>query len=199
MTRLAGVTDFDAPTRAYLESVLHGNFDEIPNSLSTLALQPAILKAAVGLWQAVMSGGEVPRPLKWMVGNLASKAHGCMYCSAHTVTGAGRSGVAPEKLAALWSFESSPLFDDRERTALRFAFLAAQVPNGLDDAHFDAMKQYFSDAAIAEILAVVAVYGFYNRWNDSLATPLETHPRETALAHLSAHGWTPGAHAPRPE
>jgi alkylhydroperoxidase family enzyme len=192
--RLQGVSTYDAPTLEFLETVLHGNFDEIPNSISTLALRPEILRAAVTLWQAVMLVGVVEKPLKWMVGSIASKAHGCMYCAAHTVTGAGKSGVSAEKLNALWSFESSPLFAPSERVALRFAYLAAQAPNGLADTDFDSMKQHFSDAQIAEILAVVAVYGFYNRWNDSLATPLETVPAAVASARLGADGWNIGSH-----
>ena len=193
--RLQGVRNYDATTLEFLEAVLHGNFDEIPNSISTLALRPEILKAAVMLWQAVMLVGLVPKPLKWMVGSIASKAHGCMYCAAHTVTGAGKSGVPAEKLNALWSFESSPLFSNQERVALRFAYLAAQVPNGLVETDFDSMKEHFKDAEIAELLAVVALYGFYNRWNDSLATPLEAAPMAVAAARLGADGWQIGNHA----
>ena len=129
-----------------------------------------------------------------MVGNIASKAHDCMYCAEHIVTGAGKAGVAADKLGALWSFESSALFDDRKRIALRFAFLGAQSPNGLNDSDCVDMKLYFSDPQIAEILAVVSAYGFFNRWNDSLATPLEVAPKLTAQEHLADHGWQLGRH-----
>jgi alkylhydroperoxidase family enzyme len=194
MARLTPIEHFDAPTRQMLDGVLRGNFDEVPNSIGTLALRPPILESSVLLWQAVMGPGQVDRALKWMVGNIASKAHGCMYCAAHTVTGAGKAGVAADKLDALWSFESSALFDERERTALRFAFLGAQSPNGLNDSDFVEMKVYFSEPQIAEILAVVSVYGFFNRWNDSLATPLEIAPKTFAQEHLGSHGWEPGRH-----
>jgi hypothetical protein len=37
--------------------------------------------------------------------------------------------------------------------------------------------------------------GFLNRWNDTLATPLETGPRNFAECHLAATGWEIGKHA----
>ena len=39
------------------------------------------------------------------------------------------------------------------------------------------------------------MFGWMNRWNDTLATQLEDHPLEFARAHLTASGWTPGVHA----
>ena len=50
------------------------------------------------------------------------------------------------------------------------------------------------DEQIVELLAVVSLYGFFNRWNDSLATPLERLPREFAQEHLGGHGWELGPH-----
>jgi alkylhydroperoxidase family enzyme len=178
-----------------LQARLKADFDELPNSIRTLAWRPPILQASVDLWHAVMGEGTVPRGLKWMVANLASKAAGCMYCSAHTVGGATRSGVEDAKTAALWEFESSPLFSDAERAALGFGLKAAQVPNGVTDEDFAQLRRHFSPEQCAELLAVVAIYGFFNRWNDSLATPLEPAATRHAGEQLGASGWRPGRHA----
>jgi len=180
---------------AALQGRLRADFDHLPNSIRTLAWRPPILHAVVDLWQAVMGEGTVPRDLKWMVGNLASKAAGCMYCSAHTVTGASRSRAENAKTAALWSFESSPLFTAAERAALAMALHAAQVPNGVTDQDFAELRRHFSPEQCAELLAVVAIYGFFNRWNDSLATPLEPDAAGHAAQQLGTSGWRPGRHA----
>jgi len=45
-----------------------------------------------------------------------------------------------------------------------------------------------------EIIAVIAFYGFLNRWNDSLATELETSPLSFAQCTLAASGWSAGKH-----
>jgi alkylhydroperoxidase family enzyme len=192
--RLPGLKPEEIASIGEIAAVLRGSFHELPNSITTLAYQPPVLKAVLALWHAVMEEGSVDKRLKWMVAHLASRAHGCMYCSAHSATGAGTSGVPPEKVEALWTFEYSPLFSDEERAALRFALAAGQSPNAVTDPIFSELRLHFAEAQVAELLAVIAIYGFFNRWNDSLATPLEPTPREFAQKHLSASGWTVGNH-----
>jgi hypothetical protein len=38
------------------------------------------------------------------------------------------------------------------------------------------------------------LFGWLNRWNDTMATDLETHPLEFGLSTLSDSGWVPGKH-----
>jgi hypothetical protein len=59
------------------------------------------------------------------------------------------------------------------------------------------LKQHGSDDEIVEILGVVALFGYLNRWNDSMATMLEPDAVETGRKHLGAHGWSPGKHGER--
>jgi hypothetical protein len=42
----------------------------------------------------------------------------------------------------------------------------------------------------------VALFGFMNRWNDTMATPLEAEPLEVGEKHLAGRGWEVGKHAP---
>lgn len=113
---------------------------------------------------------------------------------AHNAGGSLRSGIKDEKLAAVWEFRTSPLFDDRERVALEFAIAAASQPNDVTDELFARMKQHWSEGEIVEITALVAYFGFMNRFNDTMATPLEDEPAEVAAKHIAAHGWSIGKH-----
>jgi alkylhydroperoxidase family enzyme len=113
---------------------------------------------------------------------------------AHNAGGSLRSGIKDEKLAAVWEFRTSPLFDDRERVALEFAIAAASQPNDVTDELFDRMKRYWSEGEIVEITALIAYFGFMNRFNDTMATPLEEEPAEIAEKHIAAHGWEIGKH-----
>lgn len=94
----------------------------------------------------------------------------------------------------MWEYSTSPLFTQAERIALDFAFAAASQPNAVTDELFAAMKQHWSEEQIVEIASVVALFGFTNRWNDTMATPLEDEPLEAGEKHLAKHGWTPGKH-----
>ena len=49
-------------------------------------------------------------------------------------------------------------------------------------------------AKIVELLGVVAMFAFLNRWNDTMATPLEAVPTALARDVLGAQGWDPGKH-----
>jgi hypothetical protein len=44
------------------------------------------------------------------------------------------------------------------------------------------------------ILGVVALFGFLNRWNDSMGTTLETPAVEVGAEHLAGRGWQVGKH-----
>jgi alkylhydroperoxidase family enzyme len=113
---------------------------------------------------------------------------------AHNAGGSLRSGIKDEKLAAVWEFRTSPLFDERERVALEFAIAAASQPNDVTDELFDRMKRRWSEGEIVEITALIAYFGFMNRFNDTMATPLEDEPIEVAEKHIAQHGWKLGKH-----
>ena len=169
------------------------DFAELPGSVATLGYRPDILQGTLGLWQAVMGAGTLPAELKYLAGYLASMSAGCRYCSAHTASNAAQ-GAGSDKVAAVWDYERSPLFSEAERAALRFAQLAGQAPSGVQDEDVAELKRHYSETEIVELLAVVALYGFFNRWNDSLAIPLEATPLSFAKATIAAHGWEVGNH-----
>ena len=166
-----------------------------PNSLKIMAHRPDILRGFLALSAAVLGPNAALAPaLRQMIAHVASTAAGCNYCQAHTAHGAHERGVADEKIAALWSYQTDPQFSEAERAALALAQAGASHPNGATQAHFDALQGYFSDAEICEIVAVIATFGFLNRWNDTLATELEDSPLAYAESHLVGNGWKPKPH-----
>ncbi len=166
-----------------------------PNSLLTMAHWPEMVQAMGAAMAVVLGSGELDTELKRLVSFVASNAAGCRYCQAHTSHGAEHAGVPAEKIAAAYEFETSPLFSEAERAALRIAARAAMVPNAVEDADFDRLKKYYSEREIVELVGVIAMFGFLNRWNDTLATQLEDAPRAFAEETLAAHGWEGDKHA----
>ena len=147
----------------------------VVNSILTLGRRPEMLRTFIDFSRAVMGPGVVSQ--------------------AHTATAAQLRGVALEKVEAVYEFESSPLFDGRERAALRLARDAALVPNMTTAEHFEALREHFGDDEIVELVAVIAIFGFLNRWNDTMGTALEEEPLGFASEHLRDAGWEPGKHA----
>jgi alkylhydroperoxidase family enzyme len=166
-----------------------------PNSVLTMQRKPKLVQALAQMNAAVMDPqGEVDLGFKRLVGHLASKAAGCLYCQAHTLLGAKNFGIDEAKLAAIWSYTTSPLFSEKERLALDFALAAGSQPNAVTDTQFAEMQRHWRDNQIVEILGVVALFGFLNRWNDTMATPLEPVPVAVATAALGSAGWHAGKH-----
>lgn len=166
----------------------------VPNSVLTMAHWPELLEAFRGLVAVIYGESELDNGFKRLIGHATSFAAGCRYCQAHTAHGANSLGVGEEKLAALYDFEESRHFEPRERAALALAFAAGATPNGAEDAHFERLSEHFSEREQVEIMAVIAMFGFLNRWNDTLATTLEAEPTDYAKAELAKHGWDKGAH-----
>ncbi len=167
----------------------------IPNSLLTMQRKPKMVKGFGVLTKAVMDpDGDVDLGFKRLIAHFASRAAGCQYCEAHSLIAAEIHGIAPEKVDALWEYHSSPLYTEAERVALDYALAAGSVPNAVDDALMTRMRAHWSDDQICEILGAVCLYGFLNRWNDSMATELEDSPKAMGERVLKQGGWDGGKH-----
>lgn len=171
------------------------NLGFIPNSILIMQRKPKLAKALAQLTAAVWDPeGKVDRGLKRLIAHVASRTAGCQYCMAHTAGGALHFGVEDKKLAAVWDYQTSPLFSSAERSALDFAVAGASVPNAVTDEMFVELRKYWTEEQIVEIVGVIATFGFLNRWNDTLATPLEDEPITVGERFLASRGWSPGKH-----
>lgn len=169
----------------------------VPNSVLTMQRDPKLVHAFVTLQGAIWGpDSKVDRGLKRLIAHVASRSAGDAYSMAHTASGALHFGVAPEKLAAVSDFAASALFTPAEKAALAIANAAGRAPNAVTDDMFAHLRTHWSDVDIVEIVAAIAATGFVNRWNATMATPLEDEPMQAGHDHLAASGWTPGAHQP---
>ncbi len=167
----------------------------VPNSLLTMQRVPAMVRGFGELTRAVMDpAGTVDLGFMRLIAHFASRAAGCQYCEAHSLVAAEIHGISREKLAALWEYQKSPLYSEAEKAALDFALAAGSVPNAVDEALMARMKAHWTEDQIVRILGAVCLYGFLNRWNDSMATDLEEAPRKMGEEVLARGGWTGGKH-----
>ena len=167
----------------------------VPNSVLIMQRRPKMVKALAQLAAAVWDPESAVAPgFKRLLAHFASRAAGCNYCMAHTAGGALHLGVDEKKLDALWDYQTSPLFDEAERAALDFALAAAAVPNDVSDAMFTEMRKHWTEDQMVEIVGVISLFGFMNRWNDTMATPLEQEPIAVGEKFLARRGWDKGKH-----
>ena len=194
MTAISPLTPAEIPELQPVLETAEASMGFVPTSLLTMAHWPELLPAFAGLAGTVLNSGELDRGLKQLIALLTSHAAGCRYCQAHTSHSAHRSDVSPEKIGAVFEYEKSPLFSAAERTALRVAAHAGMVPNAVEASDMVLLREHFSEKQCVEIVAVISLFGFLNRWNDTMATTLEDKPMDFASSQLTDIGWTAGKH-----
>ena len=167
-----------------------------PNSILTMQHRPAISKAFINLNMAVMANeGKVTSALKRMIAWVSSNATGCRYCQAHAIRAAERYGAEQEQLDNIWEYRTHPAFSEAERAALDFSLAASQVPNAVTLELKERLHQHWNDGEIVEMLGVISLFGYLNRWNDSMGTFIEEGAIESANQYLGKHGWEKGKHS----
>lgn len=166
-----------------------------PNSVLTMQHRPAISKAFINMNKAVMENkGRATSSLKRMIAWVSSNATGCRYCQAHAIRAAERYGAEQEKLDNIWEYKTHPAFNDAERAALDFSLAASVVPNAVTNEIKTELYKHWNEGEIVEMLGVISLFGYLNRWNDSMGTVLEEGAIESGNQYLEKTGWEIGKH-----
>lgn len=166
-----------------------------PNSLFTMMHRPRIAEAFLEMNKAVMENkGRVTSALKRQLAYLSSMTAGCRYCEAHAIRAAVRYGSEEDKLQNIWDYKSYDAFSDAERAVFDFAIAASTIPNAVTDEIAENLRKHWEDGEIVEILGVTALFGYLNRWNDSMGTKLEEPAAEDGNNLLGKSGWNRGKH-----
>ncbi len=167
-----------------------------PNSIQTMARRPNIVRAFMQLNQAVLYEGSVSEELKMLVSLIASQAAGCRYCQAHMANLSKIYDASAEKIARVWEFETADCFSAAEKAALRLAYKGALAPAQATAEDFAQAYEHFSEEEVVEIVASISLFGFLNRWNDTMATELEELPGIVAQETIGEKfGWDAGKHS----
>ena len=166
-----------------------------PNSVLTMQRRPAISKAFINLNKAVMANeGRVTSALKRMIAWVSSNSTGCRYCQPHAIRAAERYGAEQEQLDNIWEYRTHPAFSEAERAALDFSLQASMVPNAVDADIKERLYKYWDEGEIVEMLGVISLFGYLNRWNDSMGTTMEEGAIESGDQYLGKHGFEVGKH-----
>ena len=165
-----------------------------PNSVLTMNKKPLMADAFINLNKAVMdNAGSISSEFKRIIAYISSNTAGCRYCQAHTIRAAQRYGGSDKRLQQAWDFENSKLFSMKEKIALRFVIAASTSPTNTQFFERE-LKANWSEEDILEMVSVIALFGFLNRWNDVMGTTLEEQAKQSAEQYLNQAGWEIGKH-----
>lgn len=150
----------------------------VPNSSLLMAENPDLFKSFSQLAASIFMSKNLEPGIIQLIALASSISSGCKYCQSHTSHGANKAGIEIKKLSQILDYQNSNLYSDEEKAVLNLSFAAGQVPNKSEDEHLNKLKNYFSKKAIIDIVAVIALFGFLNRWNDTLGTKIEDVPAD---------------------
>jgi alkylhydroperoxidase family enzyme len=82
-------------------------------------------------------------------------------------------------------YTTNPLFTEAERAALYLAEKANSPIDEVTDEDFARLRQHFDPRQIVQIVGLIALMSFYNKWNATMATALETPWLELAASNMT--------------
>lgn len=158
----------------------------VPNDYLVMAHEPELLKGVIQLTMTVLYGLDpLPDDVKRLVPYMASRSAGCRYCSAHAAKFCTQAQVDSAKVQNIRDYATSPLFTEAERAALCLAEKANSAIDEITDEDFARLRQHFGPRQIVQIVGLIALMGFYNKWNATMATALETPWLELAARNMT--------------
>jgi alkylhydroperoxidase family enzyme len=106
-----------------------------------------------------------------------SALNGSAYCMSHNVPLGKKMGLSDEQIAVVRGndYMASPLFDERQKAAIRWADVVTNMTARDDDEAFQAMKAHFTEKEIVELTVFCCMWNYSNRLCEALHIDLE-HP-----------------------
>ena len=195
MSRIAPLARADLVAQEPIFGAYEQIMGLVPNTVFTMARVPGLIEGYVGLAHAAAMNGLISEELAQLVGNVAERGGGLpVLPGAHGRARRPPRGGPGEAGRAVVVRDERPLLRRRARRA------AARVARGAvaqrrDRRDFAECRRFYTDDQITAIVAVCALFGFLNRWNDTMATTLEPRARDVADRVLAPQGWSIGVHA----
>lgn len=171
MSRLPLLTAADAPAASQpLLAQIQGAFGATPNMFRAVANSPAALASLWGSFGA-LGGGVLSARLGEQIAVAIADRNACHYClAAHTMLGK-KAGATADEMSEAQAGRSA---DPQTAAALAFALKVVENRANVSEADVAALRAAgFSDEAIVEILAHVALNLFTNYVNVALDVPVD--------------------------
>lgn len=131
--------------------------------------QPEAYNAMFGL-EKYLATSTVDAALQEMVRIRASLINQCQFCIGMHTQAAQKFGVADEKITALTNWQSSVLFDGKEKAVLAMTDAMTNIKEqGLPNDIYCELTEYFSEEEIAQLIMLNAAINAWNRIGVSMS------------------------------
>jgi uncharacterized peroxidase-related enzyme len=135
----------------------------VPKWVRVMANNPDILSYFYKMFKATMDNAPLPKILKWKVAEVVSNLNECAFCLDVTHSQLKQFGLSNEQIEKIEETD-----DQKEKIAMEFAKAATKEAYKIDPEIIGKIKENFNDSELVELAAVIGLFNYINRFNDSL-------------------------------
>lgn len=139
---------------------------KVPEWVKVMAHRPEILKEFVELFKVIMGEGKIERLLKWKIAFVVSQTLKCPFCVDVSEKMLKKLGASDEIIEKIKVRDALPL---KEKEILELV-KDVTLDGHLDQPEiFEKLKEKFTPEQIIEIISVMGLFNYINRFNNTLA------------------------------
>ncbi len=136
---------------------------QVHNIFRTMAYAPHLLRKYIEWSSELRFKTALDPKLRELAIMTVGRLTDAKYEYTHHWNAARKLGIPAEKLAALGEYETSPLFDDRERAVIRYAVEATRDVKVSDNTFNQVRELLDNDRILMELVMLVAGYNLVVR------------------------------------
>ena len=137
---------------------------KVPEWIKVMAHRPEILKAFFELFKVIMSEGKIEKLLKWKIAYVVSEALKCPFCVDVTSKMLQKFGATKEEIKRAKKLEDLPEKEKEILELVKEVTLKARVCN---PELFEKLKKKFSEQELVEIISIIGLFNYINRFNNT--------------------------------
>ncbi len=145
---------------------VYENFEKetgkVPEWVKVMAHRPEILKEFTELFKAVMGEGQTESLLKWKIAFVVSETLRCPFCVDVTEKMLKKLGASEKEMSEVRDMSGG------EKELLELV-RDVTLDGHLDQPKlFEDLKEKFTEAQIVEVISVMGIFNYINRFNNTL-------------------------------
>ncbi len=142
-----------------------GQGKKVPEWMKIMAHCPKILKEFKELFNVIMSNEKIERCLKWKIAYMVSETLRCPFCVDVTSKMLETMGAKAESLKNLKKIENLP---EKEKNLFKLVKEITLKANVCTPGLLEKFRENYSEAEIVEIVSIIGLFNYINRFNNSL-------------------------------
>jgi len=137
---------------------------KVPEWVKVMAHRPEILKEFYELFKTIMAKGVVSSKLKWKIAYVISEANKCPFCVDVTTVMLKKMGASDEEIKEVKELKN---LTKKEKEIIELVKEVTERANVCTPELFEKMKEDFSEPEIVELVSIIGLFNYINRFNNT--------------------------------